>query len=698
MKYYLKKYYIHTFIILLTIFIFANCISQNEQLPRKKNGRLYGEIKHFKHRWYHYYKRGLSYAEGEFYSEASYDFYVAIKKKSEDKRKARTYGFHFIDYFPHRELGIIHYHQGSYAKAIKHLQISLSTEKSARAEYYLDLVRKQQVLSKNSDREPPEIILSSPGYSCVTNATSIYIKGYAQDDTFVKDISIGKQTVRMDISKSKKNFTKKIPLKSGKNEIHIQAIDISGKIANIKYTVNVDRIGPVIVFDQPAEGYHVVNNKIDISGIIYDDNALESLIINGHKQKCNDTSQIEVQQTLLVKPSQQAITICAKDSAGNQTFATLVLSDQQKDSGIETKRLIAGDYMTDDVTQSFYLAQNISDTMSLELVDSIFPKINLRFPNETKVTFLDFMYLEGSIQDNKMVTHLSVNGEDILRVPGKKIFFNHLIPLQTGKNIITVMGIDASGNTVSKTIKANRKVPDAKKIETRLKIAITKFDRELTSNSVSKSIGFEELLYIEMKNKRFNLIHPQKFPVLKDKEQGYKEKMQYEESTIHAAKAMNADCVMFGKITEYQNCMAIYIRLVDTELPDQIEDIAVDVYTEDADRDKLFTLAHGLNFKLADELPLVEGSIQRIIGEKIFVDIGKDDNIKRGMKLIVYQIIVHKDLIINEDKKEETFLWEIFSNIGQARIQSVNNQKSLASLMKDVKLPNNKEKQHIITK
>jgi hypothetical protein len=59
-------------------------------------------------RWWNYYKRGTSYAAGEFWTEAIADLQQAIAQRSVDQRQARTYGLHFIDYFPHRELGIVY--------------------------------------------------------------------------------------------------------------------------------------------------------------------------------------------------------------------------------------------------------------------------------------------------------------------------------------------------------------------------------------------------------------------------------------------------------------------------------------------------------------------------------------------------------------------------------------------------------------
>lgn len=76
-------------------------------------------------RWWNYYKRGQSYAKKGCWLEAVEDFKTAIEQRQDDTYQARTYGLNFIDYFPHRELGIAYYKLGRYEDAIDQLQRSL---------------------------------------------------------------------------------------------------------------------------------------------------------------------------------------------------------------------------------------------------------------------------------------------------------------------------------------------------------------------------------------------------------------------------------------------------------------------------------------------------------------------------------------------------------------------------------------------
>ena len=93
--------------------------------------------------WWHYYRRGAAYIDGKCWNEAAQDFKAAIGQRYKDKAQARTYGLHFIDYFPHRELGVAYYHLGRYVEAIEELETSLKhvKRKNDRAKHYLDLAR-----------------------------------------------------------------------------------------------------------------------------------------------------------------------------------------------------------------------------------------------------------------------------------------------------------------------------------------------------------------------------------------------------------------------------------------------------------------------------------------------------------------------------------------------------------------------------
>ncbi|MBI2423837.1 MAG: hypothetical protein HYV27_13485 [Candidatus Hydrogenedentes bacterium] len=89
-------------------------------------------------RWYHYYERGLQFLEDMQYALAVADFQRALEARPVESQRARTYGMHFIPYFPSRELGIAYFHLGENDEAKSALQHSMDQLPSDRAQEYLN--------------------------------------------------------------------------------------------------------------------------------------------------------------------------------------------------------------------------------------------------------------------------------------------------------------------------------------------------------------------------------------------------------------------------------------------------------------------------------------------------------------------------------------------------------------------------------
>ena len=144
----------------LFIVVTLGCVKEDMTEGCIKEGKRYGIVKGlFQGRWYHYYERGLSLAEGHCWGNAEKDLREALKQRDDgDRRWARTYGMHFIDYFPHRELGIVLFNQNRYADAIRELEVSLNATVTAKAEFYLDQGRKALILSQTPDNRSSEIL------------------------------------------------------------------------------------------------------------------------------------------------------------------------------------------------------------------------------------------------------------------------------------------------------------------------------------------------------------------------------------------------------------------------------------------------------------------------------------------------------------------------------------------------------------
>src|SRR5512135_2425415 len=81
-------------------------------------------------KWWNYYERGVSRSDDGDWEAARSDFSRALDLRDKDQRRARTYGMHFIAYFPHRELGVAYYHLGDLKRSLTELETSHASEES----------------------------------------------------------------------------------------------------------------------------------------------------------------------------------------------------------------------------------------------------------------------------------------------------------------------------------------------------------------------------------------------------------------------------------------------------------------------------------------------------------------------------------------------------------------------------------------
>ncbi len=112
-------------------------------------------------RWWNYYERGRSYQDGGLWEEAIADFETALEMRDAEEWRARTYGLHFVSYFPNRELGVSYYQVKRYQEAKEYLGRSLGSVDTARVHKYLDLVRRAEMAEgRIEDAERPSLSVS----------------------------------------------------------------------------------------------------------------------------------------------------------------------------------------------------------------------------------------------------------------------------------------------------------------------------------------------------------------------------------------------------------------------------------------------------------------------------------------------------------------------------------------------------------
>lgn len=624
------------------------CQTLPERKPIEKEGKVYGVTEgSFRSNWWNYYERALSYADGGFWEEAEFDLRDAIAQRNNDQRRARTYGMHFIDYFPHRELGIVFYNRKMLDQAIKELETSMAMDKSAKAAIYLDRVRKTRIEERQLDKKVPDVLIKSPQQPFFTNAFSVTIEGVARDDTFVRTISVGSKAVRIDVSAPEIPFKVDIPVSNGENRIPVMVTDLSGKSSQSIVVVKVSRLGPVLKIDEPKDGARMPETSIMLKGYAFSESGLDEMTVNGRKISFDGSQEVQIQAQVPIRREDKGLEIKIKDRAGNITAAFLTLS------------------RSDDKT----LTPDIS-----EQKDNTPPTIKIRDFRPEYTTYLDQALIEGNIRDNDQVESLSINDQQILKTNGKNIYFSHLLELKEGENIVTIRGADRSGNVKMETVKIKRVILNVRQTGSRLRVAVNQFEKTSIGMDKQMSFGFEDLLSSFMlKRARFSMIERRNLQTILEEHKLSMSGLVDESTALKVGKLLAADDMLLGSILERVNSLEIYARLVDTETAEVIT--AVDIYGEDIDIEALRSLSQGVDLRLTEELPVLEGIVIKADGRRFAVDLGKQSQIKKGSKVIVYSVggeIIHPvtKKVMGMDIRE----------LGEGRVESVMEEMSYAEM------------------
>ena len=621
---------------LIIIFVVINC--QHGSSPKGKDtyikkGKTYGVTRGlFRERWWNFYERGCSFTSGGFWDEAIADFREALKQRNEDAYRARTYGMHFVDYFPHRELGIAYYNTGQYPDAIDELSISLSQIETAKAKYFLNKARGEILKQTQSDDHPPLISNLSLKDGYITNLFKIELTGVVEDDTFVSSIAVNGSLLFIELAKKKIAFSQEVFLERGRNIIQIEARDLSGRTTTREIKVLVDREGPIIVISEPLEDETVNINKVTVKGLLRDESGIASFTLKGKGLALHGERELAFNQEVILTEGRNSLAFEAVDNAGNLTRGELSLVCDQKGSITEAsstsfQRVAFLDRVTDFGSYPL-LARAETD-------DNISPSIRLKELTDSQTVYYDTIFIEGSAVDQSEIREIIINDIPLLIRPGRHIFFNYLAQLQEGSNHFSIQITDKFGNTATETITVIRKILQVNKIGSRLAVAILPFEQKGESSALG-SLIYDGLVDAFVNRSRFNIVGRES-----DFEAVLRELKLSQTDLVDKTKALNlgrvvsAEGIVAGTVTETPNSIEIYARFIDTETATILA--VEDVFEQDKSLPKLKFILKGLSLKIEQSFPMLEGRVVKSEGEKVYIDRGSNGSVKKEMKFIVYR-------------------------------------------------------------
>ena len=661
-----------------------------------KDGKPYGVVKGlFRERWWNFYERGVSFSEGEFWKEAINNFQEALKQRDKDQRRARTYGMHFTDYFPHRELGVAYYYIGEYENALKQIKYSLSSIDTGKAKFYLNKIRQALIKNSATDRKPPRIRIDEPGKEEFTNKFSITIQGEVEDDTYASSIMINNKPLFIELSAKKISFAKEIKLKKGANEIRVTSKDLTGKTSKKIVKVIADFVGPSININNYMNGEEVRKKKIVLKGSLSDDNGIASLEINQIPIAFHNEKEVTFSRTISLRKGENKIKICSTDIAGNETKGELVLIyasppvDYKKKKRAVSKIPIMlvniGLGIRDTRGNPLFAKQITAEEVETH------PIITMKELTESQTVYYDTIFIDGTVAGTSKITHLEVNGEPIIIKPGKNIFFSYLSQLKKGENIFTFKAIDVKRRAFSRTITIIRKVPQVMDIGSRMAIAILPFVHK-GKTSPAGGIVNDGLIESFTNLNRFNIVSRGAAleAILKELKLSQTDLVD-KSKALKVGKLVAAESVLYGSVIETKKDIEIISCLINTETSTVMA--TKDVYGQDKSLSHIHFLLNGLALKFRHALPVLDGLVVKVKGKEVFADLGKNTNLKKEMKFIIYrqgEKIVHP--VTGKVLGCDTEI------LGEAKVVQVLENLSKGKMITTEKLSKIKKMDRVITK
>ncbi|MBI5187354.1 MAG: hypothetical protein HZA01_16735 [Nitrospinae bacterium] len=579
-----------------------------------KEGKEYGTTRGlFRDRWWNYYERGCSFLAGGFLEEAERDLRQAIALRDKDARMARTYGLHFIDYFPHRDLAVVLYHQGRFEEGEKEILLSLAQAESGKAKFYANLMRKALIARNEKDTTSPAIHIAAKETRSLTNNPVFQLNGAVEDAGYVSGVRINGERVFMELAEKSYSFQKSLFLVKGNNRISIEVEDLSGNKAEKSLDVFLDREGPVVSIVDQEEGEEpggkiLTIRLADSSPVVF----VSGLETDGKSRELIFKKQLRQNEALEIK---------ARDILGNESRA-------------EVRPLLAG------LAEPALLAMNMEPAPGMlaglfSTEDTAPPRIRLEGMEENVPVYAEDYYLQGSVADSGKVKFVEINGESLNVKPALELFFNYIVRLKEGENRISVKAGDALGNVVEKEFIVTRNPQKARSVGSRLALSVLPFQEKSGQAELSPR-SYDMMLNALMDSRRFKIVSRGKELDAVLKEVGLsRTDLVDPDSAVRIGKITAAEAILAGAISESPESVEIFARIIDTETSEVLA--AEDVFTTDKSMKGLDYICRGLAAKFMEKIPLAEGMVVRANGKELTLDLGLRSNIRENSRALIYR-------------------------------------------------------------
>jgi hypothetical protein len=528
--------------------------------------------------------RALLCIEQANFQQALSDFQTSLElrppSKQYDRRMVRTYGMHYLDYFPDRETGFILYLQHQYEKAKKFLDRSIQSEPSAKAYYYLNQVKKKLKTSYSQ----PVLALTDP---CImTNnrceiwqqESILFIRGTVHNTQLLAEIRIQEAPFWFDNGTNIINFSKRFVFEEGKHNIRIQAKNICGSVLEKQIILHVDQTGPAISIEKIAQTEMIDIKALDSSGQL-------TLIIN--QEQIVSVNQNVLNHSIKWPSEKSEMVVCVNDRCKNQTCATVTHS-----------QLFQPPVMTGLIAENKAMALSDANFSKTHLLTDPF---KIDFDQQDPMTvFEPQITISGQILSIRPIVSVMINDTQLPIQSGKHIYFSRNIRLSEGQNYIYVLAKTISGHCQRKTIQVFRKLAFVLKHENRYGLSMYPFN--VNGQEPSR---WESHLFGLSGHKSIDMAESFEMNFLKVFHKKQRFRINYRGQSVTGSQPYQGSLLGDTYVSKFG--LEISARIVDNQTS-AVLDIK-DVYRENKGKIDIQAMAKELSEKIHQSFPLIRGKI-----------------------------------------------------------------------------------------
>ncbi|MBI4556960.1 MAG: hypothetical protein HY706_05195 [Candidatus Hydrogenedentes bacterium] len=654
------------------------CATQNPE--SKTHGATRGV---FHGRWWNYYERGASSLAQDFHAEAEADLKEALRGRSVDSWRARTYGLHFVEYFPNRELGVAYYHLGRLDDAETYLNTSLQQIDTARAHDYLDMVKRKKLeQGALNDTSAPSLDTTIKD-GTLTAAMELPLGINASDDLGVAEVRLNGRQLHQRGSATQLSFEDSLTFTEGSHTIEVDVNDLAGKESKQAININVDLTGPAIGILEPPPGSVTDAASVHLRGACADRIGVASVQMGDTiLAKSDGDTRLEFEGDLPLKDGQNTFVLVAKDKAGNETHtAVSVYKGRPERLGSFLQRLpdrlfeplrFAHVKFAQPARLYPALAGRVRFAAATAAASAEPIKIDLKFPKQSIDPYRkNNVRIAGTVvaQQTK-VESITINNETFDLVSAPTVEFSKRLVVAQGQNVIAVSAKDDQGHDASQELTLNGKPVMIETPDSKMSVAVLAFGGQGDIQTVQDVRSQTESRVVE--GERFNVVDRTRLQEVLN-EQQLSDALGDPDRALTLGKIVPANVFLVGSVFERGPALEVYTRVVSTETARIIRNIDTHV----ANKNDPAKLEFGIDYiasELARTFPRVSGELVQVQGTNIMTNFGREDGVQEGM----YVLVVHQTEPVTDPSTGEVLNEAEYLPVGRARITSVTDKASRA--------------------